>query len=62
MTGKKFMAYLKKATTFKDLSYYELVKILTKLANEGIVNYSDLTSYQINCYTNEANYLQLELR
>lgn len=55
-------AYLKKATTFKDLSYYELVRILTKLAKEGIISYSDLTSCQINCYTNEANYLQLELR
>ena len=55
-------AYLKKATTFNELSYYELIKILTKLVREGVINYSDLTSYQINCYTNEANYLQLELR
>ena len=55
-------AYLKKATTFNELSYYELVKILSKLAKEGVISYSDLTSCQINCYTNEANYLQLELR
>lgn len=54
--------FLKKATTFKDLYYDELLTKLTKLYEYGLINLTDLAECQYACYTSSANYAQLELR
>ena len=53
--------YLKKATTFTELTYKDLLVDLTKLWSSGVISYPVLEQLELACHRNNADYIQLEL-